>query len=272
MTLVGTIVRNRQPRRRAYTLLELVLVVGLLAVIAAMAIPSFVGQLEREKLPGSARQLRSLLSLVRANAQFDGKRYRLRFPDEGETDLTGDVRQPIIEREDDPVHEPEVYSLVRSPWVQGETLLGHVWCAEVRGGRPTIEDIKDRQRRVSEISDELTRQEGNLDPERPPLYIEPDGSSEWVTFVLTEAPSKTAVDELEDHPRVELIVEGHTGLAWIQRPFFDEELDLFEDKGWPAVLRQDFLSERVLTEDDVLELREINIRSDAAAVAAGDGS
>ena len=68
------------------------------------------------------------------------------------------------------------------------------------------------------------------------------------TFTITE-------DNLLD-----LIVEGATGLSWIQRPFYDEELDLFEEKGWPAVLRQDFLDPRVLTENDVLELREITVR------------
>ena len=36
----------------------------------------------------------------------------------------------------------------------------------------------------------------------------------------------------------------------------EEELDLFEEKNWPIVLRQDFLDPRVLTEDDVLELHD----------------
>jgi hypothetical protein len=54
--------------------------------------------------------------------------------------------------------------------------------------------------------------------------------------------------------RIEVILEGPTGLAWLQRPFYDEELDLFEEKGWPAVLRKDFLDKAVLTEDDILEL------------------
>ncbi|MCH7632740.1 MAG: hypothetical protein IIB59_05965, partial [Planctomycetes bacterium] len=56
------------------------------------------------------------------------------------------------------------------------------------------------------------------------------------------------------------ILEGLTGLCWLQRPFYDEELDLFADKGWPAVLRQDFLRPDMLTEDDVLELREIRVK------------
>jgi len=246
----------------AFTLIEVTLVVALLVVISAMVIPRFVGQLEREELPGSARQLRSLLSLTRANAAYDGRRYRIRFPSEDEKDATGDVRQPIIEREADPVREPEVYSLVTAPWAFGNTFLGRVWCPEVRLGRPTIEKLQRlRQRGVDEIAQELIREQENLEPERPPVYIEPDGASDWATFVLTQAPWNTPRDQLRDFPQLELIVEGNTGLAWIQRPFYDEELDLFEEKGWPAVLRQDFLDPRVLTENDVLELRDVSVPS-----------
>jgi hypothetical protein len=75
-----------------------------------------------------------------------------------------------------------------------------------------------------------------------------------------DSPSDITLEELEDYARIHVIVEGATGLAWLQRPFYEEELDLFEEKGWPAVLRQDFLDPRVLTEDDVLELRETQIR------------
>lgn len=252
--------RRIQQVSRAFTLLEVTLAIGLLIVVSAIAIPSFVRQVEREELPGSGRQLRSLLALARANASFEGKRYRIRFPKEDETDALGGDQQPLIEREDDPIHDPEVFTEVTAPWAIGKTLLGKVWCVEVRLGRPTIEDLRIRRDEITEISDELLESSEDFEPEYPPLYIEPDGSSEWATFTLTNAPRGTPYDELEDHPRIDLIVEGTTGLAWMQRPFYDEELDLFEEKGWPAVLRQDFLDPRVLTENDVLELREITIR------------
>jgi len=239
---------------------------ALLVAISAMALPSFLGQMDKERLPGSAGQLRSLLALVRANAAYDGKRYRVRFPGEDEEVLGSDDRQPIVEREDDPIHEPELYVRVTSPWAVGGTLLGDVWCAEVRMGRPTIEKLKElRERGPDEISQELLRQRDaeHFEPERPPMPIEPDGASEWATFVLTDAPRNTPIEQIEDFPRLELIIEGSTGLAWIQRPFYDEELDLFEEKGWPAVLRQDFTDARELTENDVLELRDITIKPQA---------
>ena len=253
--------RVRSNQKWAFTLLEVSLVVGILLILTALAVPNFIRQIRGEELPRSARQLRSLVTLVRANAAFDGKRYRIRFPEEDELDPLGGDRQPLIEREDDPIHEPEEFNLVTAPWAVGRTLLGRVWCAEVWPGRLTIEDVRERRTRVAEeIAQKLEEEFEDINPERPPLLIEPDGTSEWATFVLTEAPRDIDLDELDDEPRIELIVDGMTGLAWLQRPFYDEELDLFEEKGWPAVLRQDFLDSRVLTEDDVLELREVQVQ------------
>jgi hypothetical protein len=37
-------------------------------------------------------------------------------------------------------------------------------------------------------------------------------------------------------------------------------LELLSEKNWPVILRQDFLDPRVLTEEDVLELHEVQIQ------------
>lgn len=258
--------RHRAIALRAYTLVELVLVMGLLVAISAITIPNFVRQIERETLPGSAKQLRSFITLVRANAAFDGLRYRIRFPlmdenREGEEYLLNGRYQPIIEREDDPIHQPEVFNPVTAPWAIGKTFLGDVWCAEVRPGRPSIEKLQQLRQTRSDIQDALTeafdQEQKNFEAERPPLIIESDGTCEWVTFVITEAPEGTELESLEDFPSIDVILDGETGLAWLQRPFFEEELDLFEEKNWPAVLRQDFLNPNPLTENDVLELHDV---------------
>lgn len=232
----------------------------LIFLIAAMVIPNFVREIERERLPGSARQLRSLLTLVSANAAFDGKRYRIRFPLENEEDPMGGDRQPILEREHDPIEEPEVFGPVKASWTLGATLLEGIWCAEVRHGRPSIERLRERRDRILEA---LEKSRQKFEPETWPLAFEPDGTSDWAVFVLTDAPRDTTIEELENFPRIEVIWEGATGLAWLQRPFYDEELDLFEEKNWPAVLRQDFLDSRLLTEEDVLELRDMGAPSKA---------
>jgi type II secretory pathway pseudopilin PulG len=246
------------PARRAYTLVEVVLVVGLLVVVAGLAIPTFVQEIRREELPASADQLRSLISLMRAHAALDGKRYRLRFPmqDQEERDAMGDDRQPIIEREQDPIDDPDVFYPAHTPWAIGNTLLGKVWCAEVRLGKPTVEKLRFRR---SEIRDKLEEAFDDFEPERLPFEMEIDGTSDWATFVLTEAPRDADIEDLEDYPTLEVILDGETGLVYIQRPLYDEELDLFEEKGWPCVLGQDYTSDEEITEERVLEIHEFRI-------------
>lgn len=239
--------------------MELLLVAGLILLITAISLPPFVELIRREEMPTSAKQLRALLTLVQANAQFDGLRYRVRFAGEEEEDALGGNQQPMIEREDDPMNEPEVFNLVTEPWAVGATLLGKVRCAEIRLGKPQIEQLKRLREARRDTKDRFGREFEDYAEEWLPLTIEPDGTSDWATFVLTETPREVSLDDLENLPRLELIWEGASGLAWMQRPFHDEELDLFEEKGWPAVLRQDYLDPRVLTENDVLELRDIPV-------------
>ena len=254
---------GRRRRIRAYTLIEIVLVAGLLVLISALAVPRMAHLLSRDELAGSARQLRSFLTLIRSHAAWDGRRYRIRFPEEQEQDALGGDQQPIVEREDDPLEFPEEFTTVTEPWAVGTTLLADVWVAEVRLGRPTIAELQRLRQYRSEVENALEREFEDVEhfeAQRPPLIIEADGTSDWAVFVLTQAPRGTEIEELDEHPRIELILDGMTGLAWLQRPFYDEELDLFEEKGWPAVLRQDFLDRRQLTENDVLELHEFRIK------------
>lgn len=258
--------RNRQ----AYTLVEVVMVVALLLAIVSFAAPSLIRDIEGRRLPESARRMRSLLTLTRANAMYDGKRYRIRFPAEDELDSDGGDRQPIVEREDEPFADPGVYNRVTEPWARGDTFLDDIWCAGVRLGRPTLERIME-ERFVDELAEELVdefdEQASEYEEQYPPLYIEPDGTTEWVTFVVTNAPRDIEIDELiedeevsEQHQRIEVIFDGNTGLCWLQRPFYDEELDMFQEHGWPPVLRKDFIRTEELTEEEVLEIRETRVR------------
>lgn len=265
---------HRKPKAaRAYTLIEVVLVIGLLLLISAIALPNFYRQFEREQLPTSADQLRALIILTRANAAFDSKRYRIRFPRKEEADALGTRQQPIIESEIDPMERPEEFFPVTANWAAGQTLLSQVRCAEVRLGRPTIEDLKRRRESATTQLDqafEERSQEEKFERELPPIYIEPDGTSDWATLVLTEAGEEVPLNELVDHAGIDVIVDGLSGLVWLQRPFYDEELDLFEEKNWPAVLRRDFLTPQELTERDVLELRELPVQSKGDKTTAAE--
>ncbi len=250
------------PTRRAYTLVEVLLVVALLGMIAAMAMPNLMRDLEARRLPESARQMRSMLTLVRGKAMMDGKRYRLRFPMEDEIDSEGERRQPLIEREDDPFLAPGVFNRVTLPWARGQTLLRNMRCMSVRLGKPTLEMIEEDQLVGDDLEERFEMVGQDFDEGFPPLYIETDGTSEWASFVITNAPVDVELETIEsEYKRIEVILDGLTGLIWLQRPFYEEELDLFKENDWPPVLRRDFLRVEPLTKEQVLEIQETRVRS-----------
>lgn len=259
-----------------FTLLEVLLVVGLLAILTAAVMPNLLGRFTKERLPRSAKQMRSLLQLTRANAMLDGKRYRLRFPREEELDEEGTDLQPIVECEEEPFRNPGVYVPVEATWVRGETLLERVLCVRVRLGKPTVEQLLENIEDVTAELDEEEKQKNvfyqefmeDFEKDYPPLVFEPDGTSEWVTFIIAEIPRGVDAekphdlepDALADYKRIEVICDGLTGLAWLQRPFYEDELKMFLEHGWPAVLRKDFLRPQPLTEQEVVEIQESLVR------------
>ncbi|HNO79341.1 MAG TPA: type II secretion system protein [Phycisphaerae bacterium] len=259
---------NRTKAHRGFTLLEILLVTGLLAIVMAMVLPSFFNDFTRAQLPESGRQMRALLQLTRANAMIDGLRYRIRFPREDELDGQGDQRQPVVEVEDRPLEFPEEFRPVLASWAQDTTLLRKIRCAKVRLGKPTIDQLLGEDELADELAeDRLEELEETADEtyedEFPPLVIDTDGTSEWATFLLTDAPADVPLEDLDDETefaRLELILDGLTGLSWLQRTLYVEELEMMKEHGWPPVLRKDFLQAQKLTEDNVLEIREASVR------------
>ena len=254
-------------RQSAFTLLEILLVIGILAVLTGLAMPRLLQRLEDERLPASCNQLRALLVLTRTNAMLEGLRYRIRFPAEDELDNEGGQQQPIVEVERDPLEHPEEFDRVKAAWARDPVFKEGVRCAQVRLGRPSVEELlgetdKDEDASV-QLEEELERvTEESFDEGFPPLVVEPDGTTEWATFVLTNAPADIDYEELdpETDTMVDVILDGVTGLVWLQRALYEDELKMMKENGWPPVLRQDFLTRVALTEDDVLEIRETRIR------------
>jgi general secretion pathway protein H len=73
-------------RRRGFTLIELILVIFLISLIAAMALPSFYG-LSANKLKSDARRIASLLRYLNDTAISTKETYSLKF-DLGEGSLS----------------------------------------------------------------------------------------------------------------------------------------------------------------------------------------
>ena len=76
--------------------------------------------------------------------------------------------------------------------------------------------------------------------------------AQWGMFGGDKNAPRTAV--------IEVIMDGLTGLIWLQRPFAEEEKEMLLENDWPPVLRRDFLTQRLLTEEDVLEIQETKVR------------
>jgi hypothetical protein len=258
---------------RAFTLFEVLLVTGLFVVLLSLVMPAMLRKLDDARMPSSCRSMRALIQLTRANAMIEGRRYRIRFPRQDEIDAEGRQRQPIVEVERDPLREPEVFTPVLASWARDVVFDDSVRCAKVVLGRPTIESMMGESDAEAELietgtggegeEDEAPAMEGEVfDEDFPPIYLEPDGMSEWATFVITDAPLEVDIDEAPEgeHQIIDLIFDGLTGLAWLQRRLYQEELEMMRDHGWPPVMRKDFLDPTLLTEDDVLEIREQLVR------------
>ncbi|MCG3136681.1 MAG: hypothetical protein HJJLKODD_00516 [Phycisphaerae bacterium] len=262
----GSLFRNSdfaiRNSHRAFTLLELLVVIGLLVLLAGLVVPSFRGALERSQLPESAEQFRALIAMTRAQAMLDGLRYRIRFLNPDEPAAEGlneaELNQPIVEVERDPLAAPEEYTPVLAAWAQSASFLGDVWCFRIRIGEPTVETVKaDLQDQELETEDEerLRAEMALTDDQDWALVLQPDGSAPWMTFRLIDAERAEFKDEeLLDHPQVDVIVDGRTGMVFLQRPLSDDELEILLDKGHSPVLRRDFMVSRELTDDDVLEI------------------
>ncbi|MCH8913001.1 MAG: hypothetical protein IIA33_05465 [Planctomycetes bacterium] len=253
--------RGLKPAARyAFSLLELMLVLGLLALLAFMVVPSFRSPLERSSLPESGGRMRALLTLTRANAMLDGLRYRVRFLDEFDEEWDElsehDRRQPYIEFEADPIEEPEEFYPVKASWAIADTFIGDVWCYQVRFGEPTFETVIAELEEQEFVDEEELKEEMGLEKDEPwVLIFDPDGTSEWMTFRLIDVPYDDFEEsELENYPQLDVIYDGRLGMVFLQRPLSEEEVDVLLEKGHSPILRRDFLRPEPLTEDDVLEI------------------
>ncbi len=167
MTAIG------RHRRAAFTLLEILVVIAILAVLMALSLPNLWSTFAAEQLPESAARLKSLIAMCRAQAMNDARNYRVRFLPDGTLK---------VERQVDAVYAPHVYLPVTDQWARQPILLEDVWVSEILSlpeGPPPI-DIEDDLVEFDEMIEEPVPVR-ELDE---PLVITflPDGlsgSAEW---------------------------------------------------------------------------------------------
>jgi prepilin-type N-terminal cleavage/methylation domain-containing protein len=242
--------------RRAITLIEVLLTIVILGLIMAWAMPELDRLWESRSLVESADRLRTLIVRTRAQAMLDGRRYRITFPGapdpndpfaDKEIDVPFETKQPEVEWQRDPLVNPEWWDRYHSDWADSDVLYPGVRCVAVMPGRPSF-DV-DPQSPISGPS--IT--EGEAPFHR--VNFNHDGTSDWATFVLTDLPFDIDVEEHHVGRIINVIVDGRTGEAWLQRAMRTEEVEMMKDFGAQPVLHMDFTRPDRITEDNILQVQ-----------------
>lgn len=161
--------------RRGLTLLEVVIVIALLGVLAALVWPDLSSWQGSAQLEESGSRLKALVGMCRAQSMLEARRYRLRFRVDGSLRLS---------RQLDPILAPQTFVKVRDTWTRQPFLLEDVWVEAVLPlpeGPPPIE-VEDELIEFDEFSEEpipVTELEQAVD-----VYFEPDGVSGSARWIL----------------------------------------------------------------------------------------
>jgi prepilin-type N-terminal cleavage/methylation domain-containing protein len=163
--------------RNAFTLMEVLLVIALLGVTAAVVWPDFFQARHAEQLDESARRMNTLIQMCRAQAMNETRRYCISFWQDGSIELT---------RQRDPILAPHEYFRFQEPWANTQVLLENVWVESIlplpEGPAPM--DIQDDLVEFKQLNLEPTR---ISDLEQPfALYFEADGISPCLQWTLRD--------------------------------------------------------------------------------------
>ncbi len=240
-------------RKKGFTLFELILVIAIIALIVGFIFPDLYKALQARRLEESCDRIRSLLVMCRARAMHDGIKYRVQFPGtpdpldknaDKEVDVPFETLQPQVLKQDRPIDYPDSFAEIDEDWAQEPFMQDGVRCVAVLPGIP---DFDEEHNDSPFVSPTIT--EGRT--EFVPLTFNPDGSCDWVTFVLTDLPFDT-MPEAGDLLRVfNLIIDGRTGQGWFQRVILKEEADVLREHGASPILHMDFKSPEKLTEENI---------------------
>jgi prepilin-type N-terminal cleavage/methylation domain-containing protein len=240
-------------RTRAFTLIELLLVLGLLAVILAFAFPDYGKIMRSKSLDESADRLKTLVLMSHAKAMQEGRKYIVYFPGtpdpldrfaEKEIDIPFETLQPIVERQVDPLVNPHWFGGFDEEWKLDKILQDGTRCVAVLPGRPNFEIRPESPIAGPSIN------EGQAEFVR--LSLNADGTCDWVTFVLTDLPIDTEITAEHASHIYNVIVDGRTGQTWVQRALSVEEVEFLQENGMSPTLYQDFTSAVEIKEENTI--------------------
>lgn len=246
---------RRRGRRRGFTLLEVLLTIGVLLLILALSFPDYKAMMQQRALKESGSQLKALIIMCHAKAMQEGRRYRVYFPGtpdpndklaDKEIDVPYETLQPKVERQADPLINPEWYEEVAADWIPQKIMMEGTRCVAVLPGKPNFAIKPESPIAGPSVSEDFA--------EFVRVTFHPDGTSDWATFVITDLPYDVHVEAFHVGRIINVIVDGRTGKPWLQRALRVEEVELMQEYGASPILHQDFTDPREITEENILEV------------------
>ncbi|MFH1747571.1 MAG: hypothetical protein ABIG44_11060 [Planctomycetota bacterium] len=210
--------------RWAVTLLELLLVISLLGLLAVFLWPDFGTATRHELLDESARRMKTLIAMCRAEAMNQSIRYQISFRADGSLK---------VRRQYDPIEAPHIFVPVRSDWARRAILLEDVWVESVvplpDGPAPIL--IEDELIEVEEMEEDPIPIEEFEEP--VVILFETDGTSDSLRWTLRDANGRG----------VEMMLDGRLGRVTIdlvvreddaERPpeIEEDEIEPWDDPDW----------------------------------------
>jgi prepilin-type N-terminal cleavage/methylation domain-containing protein len=164
--------------QRGFTLLEVLLVIGLLGALLAFVVPNFAGFERSQGLDESVQRMRALVSMCRAQAANEGHALRLVFRRDGTL---------RVQQQRDPLDAPNEYVAVKADWAQSPLLPG-VWveAVQVLGDGPPPIQVYDEDRGYLVVEpDEAPTPVADLDGDLT-LDVAPDGTCQSLRWILRD--------------------------------------------------------------------------------------
>jgi len=242
-------------RRRAVTLLELLLVIVILSLLLIFLFPDLSSEMRRRSLQESCDRLRALIVMTHAKAVQDGVAYRIQFPGtpdpldrhaNKDIDVPIETLQPEIQKQVDPLGNPDAFTGSEAKWKPSEVLMSGTRCVAVMAGKPNFDISPNSPIAGPPINEGITS--------FVPLTLRPDGTCDWVTFVLTDLPYDIYLEADHVARILNVIVDGRTGQVWVQRSLRVEEVELMQEYGASPILHIDFTRGDRITKDNILEI------------------